>query len=169
MLRKNFRYSDIRHIGNLPVSSTTWVRDFDMESRGDITDAVQAGLLVFGPVPGSAVNKMISPDATTKSDVNNPTAYFYERNNVIFILDEVLETARSALENFIGEKTNNVTPQAAAGAVDTVIGSFLGSSLLAIAPSTVQDLGNGYALTIRVKPVEALEFISLNTIVTRSI
>ncbi len=143
MLRKTFRYSAIRHIGNLPVSSTTYVRDFDDDDLGDIAEAIKAGLLVFGPVAGSTVNKMISPDATTKSDVNSPTAYFYERTNVIFILDEVLETARNALENYIGSRTNDVSPQSAASTVDTILGGFVGSSLQGIKPSTVTDLGNG--------------------------
>lgn len=169
LLRKNFRVTDVRHIGNLPTTSTSWVRDFNHEdTNGDVTEAIQAGLLVLGYNAGAL--KMISPDCTTRSGINDPKAFFWERTNVIFTLDEVLATCRDALENFIGARTTDVTPTAAASAVDSVVQSFVTSgAIVAALPTTVVDLGNAYQMSVSVRPAEALEFISLNANVTRNI
>ena len=169
MLRKNFRLTEARHIGNLATTSTAWARDFDMDdTSGDVTDAIKAGLLVLGLSAGAL--KMVSPDATTRSGVNDPQGWFYERTNVIFVLDEILATARDTLENFIGSRTTDVSPTAAASAVDAVVQGFVSSgALVGALPSTIVNGGNYYAVTVRVKPAEALEFISLNAVVTRTL
>lgn len=169
MLRKNFRLSDVRHIGALPVSSDSWVRDFDNENPDNVRSAIDAGLLVIAPVPGSSL-KLVTPDLTTQSGVNDPKAFYYERSNVIFTLDEVLDTARNTLENYIGSRTSDVSPSSAASAVDSVLNGFVSTgSLLAVLPTTVRDLGNGYDMTIKVKPTESLEFITLNATVSRNV
>jgi hypothetical protein len=169
MLRKNFRLSDVRHIGALPLSSDVWTRDFDNENPDHIRSAIDAGLLVIGPVPGSGL-KLVTPDLTTQSGVNDPKAFYYERSNVIFTLDEILETSRNALENYIGSRTSDVSTSSAASAVDGVLGGFVSSgSLLAIQPTIVQDLGTGYAMVLKVRPTESLEFITLNATVSRNV
>ena len=170
MLRKNFRITDARHIGNLPVSSLVWTRDYDSDDlQGDLTEAIQAGLLAVGTVPGSGL-KVVSPDLTTQGGVNNPVGWYWERTNVMFILDEVLDTCRNTLENYIGSRTSDVTPTGAASALDSVVGGFLAEgSLLAALPATVTDLGNGYAMQIKVRPVECLEFMTIGATVSRSV
>jgi len=170
LLRKSFNVLDVKHIPESSVYSDTLTRDFDPASRTMVDEAIEAGLLTMGVVEGAGL-RLVSPDLSTRSRVNDPKAWVYERNNVSFIFIEVIQTLRSVLENYIGERTTDVTTAEVASTVVNVLSSFVTSgAIVAFNRSPlVTNLGNGYAVQVQVRPAEALEFISLDVTATRNL
>ena len=170
LLRKSFNVLDVKHIPESSIYSDTLSRDFDPESRTMVDEAIEAGLLTMGVVEGAGL-RLVSPDLSTRSRVNDPKAWVYERNNVSFIFIEVIQTLRSVLENYIGERTTDVTTAEVASTVVNVLSTFVTSgAIVAFNRSPlVTNLGNGYAVQVQVRPAEALEFISLDVTATRNL
>lgn len=171
MLRKAFNLLDVKHIGQeASIYSETLSRDFEDDKLGEIEEAIEAGLLVMGTVEGAGL-RLISPDLSTRSRINSPTAWFYERNNVSFIFIELMQTMRSVLENYIGERTSDVSPSDIANVCENVMLGFVrNGSLIAYDRNIrVVSLGNGYSVACKAKPTEALEFIDINFSATRNI
>ena len=170
LLRKSFNVLDVKHIPESSIYSDTLSRDFDPESKAMVDEAIEAGLLTMGVVEGAGL-RLVSPDLSTRSRVNDPKAWVYERNNVSFIFIEIIQTLRSVLENYIGERTTDVTAPEVASTVVNVLTTFVTSGAIVAFDRSplVTDLGNGYAVQIQVRPAEALEFISLDVTATRNI
>lgn len=170
LLRKSFNVLDVKHIPEPSIYSDTLSRDFDPESKAMVDEAIEAGLLTMGVVEGAGL-RLVSPDLSTRSRVNDPKAWVYERNNVSFIFIEIIQTLRSVLENYIGERTTDVTAPEVASTVVNVLTTFVTSGAIVAFDRSplVTDLGNGYAVQIQVRPAEALEFISLDVTATRNI
>ena len=168
MLRKSFALNDVKHIGKLSLYSDTLVVDFDVEDNGMLEDAISAGLLVFKPVQGVGT-RMESPDQSTKSSDNSPTAWYDERINVSFISDEVRSTIRSVLDPYIGLNQLDASTAVIKESLSKAGNSFVQSgSLLAFTVDKVVKEGTGYRAYVRFTPVEALEFIAVNELVERS-
>jgi hypothetical protein len=146
------------------------MRDFEPASKAMLDEAIEAGLLTMGVVEGAGL-RLVSPDLSTRSRINDPKAWVYERNNVSFIFIEVIQTLRSVLENYVGERTTDVTTSEVASTVVNVLSSFVTSgAIVAFSRNPlVTDLGNGYAVQVQVRPAEALEFISLDVTATRNL
>ena len=170
LLRKSFNVLDVKHIPESSIYSDTLMRDFDPASKAMLDEAIEAGLLTMGVVEGAGL-RLVSPDLSTRSRVNDPKAWVYERNNVSFIFIEVIQTLRSVLENYIGERTTDVSTAEVASTVVNVLASFVTSgAIVAYSRSPlVTNLGNGYAVQVQVRPAEALEFISLDVTATRNL
>jgi len=170
LLRKSFNILDVKHISDSSIYSDTLMRDFDPASKALLDEAIEAGLLTIGTVEGAGL-RLISPDLSTRSRVNDPKAWVYERNNVSFVFIELIQTLRSVLENYIGERTTNVTTAEVASTVVGILGSFVASGAIVSYNRNplVTNLGNGYAVQVQVKPAEALEFISLDVTATRNL
>lgn len=170
LLRKSFNVLDVKHIPESSVYSDTLMRDFDPASKAMLDEAIEAGLLTMGVVEGAGL-RLVSPDLSTRSRINDPKAWVYERNNVSFIFIEVIQTLRSVLENYIGERTTDVSTSEVASTVVNVLSSFVTSgAIVAFSRNPlVTDLGNGYAVQVQVRPAEALEFISLDVTATRNL
>lgn len=170
LLRKSFNVLDVKHIPESSIYSDTLMRDFDPASKSMLDEAIEAGLLTMGVVEGAGL-RLVSPDLSTRSRINDPKAWVYERNNVSFIFIEVIQTLRSVLENYIGERTTDVTTSEVASTVVNVLSSFVTSgAIVAFSRNPlVTDLGNGYAVQVQVRPAEALEFISLDVTATRNL
>lgn len=171
MLRKAFNVLDVKHIGQeSSIFNETLARDFEDDKLDEVEQAIEAGLLVMGTVEGAGL-RLISPDLSTRSRINDPKAWVYERNNVSFIAIELLQTMRSVVENYIGERTTDVSTADVANAVENVLISFVSNgSLVAYDRNIlVTDLGNAYTVRFRAKPAEALEMVSLDCAFTRNI
>jgi hypothetical protein len=170
LLRKSFNVLDVKHIPESSIYSDTLMREFDPASKAMLDEAIEAGLLTMGVVEGAGL-RLVSPDLSTRSRINDPKAWVYERNNVSFIFIEVIQTLRSVLENYIGERTSDVTTSEVASTVVNVLASFVTSgAIVAYSRSPlVTNLGNGYAVQVQVRPAEALEFISLDVTATRNL
>jgi len=163
MLRKTFACTAVKHPGNVSIYSPLLTNDFDPDSKADQESAILAGLIFLRSVAGSG-QRMESPDASTYvSASNDPKEWFLSRTNVIFVTDEVIRTCRSTADNFIGESTLNVSAAVIRKALgDTLQGFVSQGALKNFQIQSVTALGNGYSVSIRVLPVEAVEFISLN-------
>lgn len=170
LLRKSFNVLDVKHISESSIYSDTLAREFDPASKAMLDESIEAGLLTMGVVEGAGL-RLVSPDLSTRSRVNDPKAWVYERNNVSFIFIEMIQTLRSVLENYIGERTSDVSASEVASTVVNVLASFVTSgAIIAYNRSPlVTNLGNGYAVQVQVKPAEALEFISLDVTATRNL
>lgn len=171
LLRKSFSLLDVKHTGQeASIFTDTLLRDFEDDNQGEVEQAIEAGLLVVGNVEGGGL-RLISPDLSTRSRINDGKSWLYERNSVSFVFIEVLQTLRSTLENFIGSRTSDVTPADIANVVTNVLIGFVGQgALIAYDPQIlVTNLGNGYQVKARAKPTEALEFIDLEVAATRTI
>lgn len=169
MLRKPFLLSSAEHTGEDSLFSDIVVPDFDPEDRGELEEAITAGLLVFRAVPGFGV-RMESPDLSTRSRVNDPEGWLYERVNVYFVTDEVRDTMRTTLENFIGNRTSDVSTAVVKTAMQDVINSFIASkALLSGEVTSVVSLGNQYKAQVIIRPTEALEAIVLDVVAERVI
>lgn len=170
LLRKSFNVLDVKHIPETSIYSDTLSRDFDPASKALLDEAIEAGLLTMGTVEGAGL-RLVSPDLSTRSRVNDPKAWVYERNNVSFIFIEMIQTLRSVLENYIGERTTDVTAPEVASTVVNILASFVSSGAIVSYNRNplVTNLGNGYAVQVQVRPAEALEFISLDVTATRNI
>lgn len=170
LLRKSFNVLDVKHISETSIYSDTLVREFDPASKAMLDEAIEAGLLTMGVVEGAGL-RLVSPDLSTRSRVNDPKAWVYERNNVSFIFIELTQTLRSVLENYIGERTTDVTTAEVASTVVNILASFVASGAIVSYSRNplVTNLGNGYAVQVQVRPAEALEFISLDVTATRNL
>lgn len=162
MLRKPFLLSSAEHTGEDSLYSDTLRQDFDPEDRGLLERAITAGLLVFRSVPGFGT-RMESPDLTSRSRTNDPEGWVWERANVLFTCDEVRDTTRNTLENYIGNRTTDTSEAVIRTAIQDVLNSFVSSkALLAGTCLSVVSTGNSYKARVKITPVEALEAIILD-------
>jgi hypothetical protein len=169
MLRKPFLLSNVKHIGQQSLFSDSLTLDFDPEDRGQVEEAIEAGLVVMRSVPGFGV-RMESPDLTTRSRVNDPQGWVYERVNVLFTCDEIRQTLRNSLENFIGNRTSDTPLAVIKTALSNAILGFVSSgAILDGAVLKMQSLGNVYKAQVSILPAEALEAIILDVEAQRSV
>jgi hypothetical protein len=168
MLRKPFGVTSVKHIGKKSIFDDTLQQDFDPENQGQLEQAIEAGLVVFRAVPGFGV-RMESPDLSTRSRENDPEGWVWERINVLFTLDEVRQTVRTILENFIGSRQTDVSPSVIKETIRKALEMFVrgGSLLNAVVDKVVRE-GVGYRAYVRVIPAEALEFIALEVLAERA-
>jgi len=169
MLYKSFNISDVRHLGNESLYTDTFKQQFDYKKTDQVEDAISAGLIVFGTVPGKSGIVHISPDVTSVSNINDPKSYFYERHNLIFINHELLQTCRSILNSYIGPRRTDVDRATIRSALESTLSSvFLsGGSIRDYRIDSIEDLGNGYKVELSYQPTEAIEFIGISVSVTR--
>jgi hypothetical protein len=166
LLRKSFTLTDVKHIGDVSIYSDTLVRDFDPDTK-DLDEAIEAGLVVLKPVTGFGI-RMESPDLSTRSRENDPKAWVYERVSVLFVCDQVISTARTVMDNFIGSRDSDVSPALLNSALNSTLNSFvLNGALRGFSIDTVKKEGTGYKLTVSVLPAEAIEYIVLDVVATR--
>lgn len=172
MLRKPFLLSSAEHLGDVSLFSDSLIPEFDPEDRPMLAQAIIAGLLVFNAVQGFGV-RVESPDLTTRSRENDPQAWVYERASVYFVTDEVRQTVRSVLENFIGNRVTDAPLAVVKQAITDAIGTFLpGTGNGALISGSVLDLkkvGNVYLAKLRIFPVEALEAIGVDVEAARDV
>lgn len=172
MLRKPFLLSSAEHLGDVSLFSDSLATDFDPDSRGDLTEAIEAGLLVFREVPGFGV-RIESPDNTTRSRENDPQAWVFERASVLFVADEVRQTIRSVLENFIGARQTDVSTSVVQTAIDNTLAVFRqgtgNGSLVAGQVTNLTRSGTQYNAQVQIQPTEALEAIFVDVLATREL
>jgi len=167
-LNKAYNIVQVRHLKTKSLFTSSYEFDFYHEDRGQIELAIRSGLLVFGLK--SRTWKMVSPDCTTQSKTNDPKAWFYERSNVIFAIDEIIDTVRVTLDNYIGVRNTDLPNDQLAKAVDSILGSFArNGSLDGYKPTVVETQGNLRVAKIAIKPVETTEFIHLDVSALREI
>jgi hypothetical protein len=168
LLRKALAVSSVKHIGAQSIFSDTLAQDFDPEDQGDLEQAIEAGLLVMRAVQGFGV-RVESPDLSTRSRENDPEGWVWERINVLFTLDEVRQTIRTTLENYIGARQSDVSLAVVKEAINKILLPFIsgGSLLNAVVDKVVRE-GVGYRAFVRVTPAEALEFIGLEVLAERA-
>lgn len=166
LLRKSFQLSDVKHLGEQSIYSDSLLSDFDPDTK-DLDAAIEAGLATLRPVTGFGV-RMESPDLSTRSRQNDPKGWVFERVNVQFTLDEVLKTARTTLENFIGRRTTDVTTSVIGKSLTDILSLFVaGGSLKAFSIDSIRLDGNTYKVTLSVFPTEAVEFVTLDVLARR--
>jgi len=172
MLRKPFLLSSAEHLGDVSVYSDSLTPDFDPEDQGQLTEAIEAGLLVLNPVAGFGI-RCESADNTTRSRENDPQAWVWERGSVLFVCDEVRQTVRTTLENFIGSRQTDVSTAVVEQAIKNVLSTFLpgtgNGSLVAARVLKVEKVGVNYKCELQIQPVEALEAITVDVLATREI
>jgi len=172
MLRKPFLLSSADHVGQLSLYTDTLTQDFEPDDRGELEEAIASGLVVFRAVSGFGV-RMESPDLSTRSRVNDPEGWVWERVNVLFTTDEVRQTVRSVLENFIGNRQVDtplaVVRSAAEDALDVFLPDTGNGALESAEVLKLVDIGNAYKAQVRIKPTEALEAIILDVVAERAI
>ena len=169
LLRKSFNVSDIKHIGNLSIYSDTLVKDFEPEDQGELSSAIETGLLAFKFTSGFGV-QLASPDETTRSREGDGQSWVWERRNVLMTLDVVRQTTRTTLENYIGSRTSDVAPTIISDAITSVLGSFItGGSLTSAKVLSIKNQGNQYFAIIEVTPTECLEAIVLEVNAVRNL
>lgn len=168
MLRKSFLLTAVKHIGDKSVTDDTLTLDFDAEDRGQLTQAIEAGLLVWKAARGQGI-RLESPDSTTRSRDNDPQGWVWERASVLFACDEVRQTLRESLENLIGRNTVEVTEQDVRRTAEAVLKGFVSQGvLIKFAINKVTNLGNGYTLQVDIFPPEAVEFIGVDVMAKRA-
>lgn len=169
MLNKPFDLSSVEHYGKSSIFTDSLVLDFDPEDNNQLSAAIEAGLLVFKEEPGFGI-AIVSPDLTTRSRDNDPKAWVYERASVLFVMDEVNDTIRRVLRNFIGNRQSDTSPSVIQGAVNDTLRVFVanGSALAAVC-NKVERIGVQYKATYEVRPVEALEAIEAQAIASRDL
>lgn len=168
MLRKTFAVSAVKHVGKKSLFDDSLIQDFDPENMGQVEEAIEAGLVVHKAVIGFGV-RMESPDLSTRSRVNDPEGWVWERVNVLFTLDEVRTTVDNTLENYIGARQSDVTTSTIQEAVNSVLRPFVASgSLISYKVNSVVKEGTGYRVNLSVLPTEALEFIGVEIVAERS-
>lgn len=168
MLRKPLLLNSAEHVGQLSLFTDTITQDFNPDDRGHLENAIAAGLMVLRSVTGFGV-RMESPDLTTRSRDNDPQAWVWERENVLFTCDEVTDTCRRVLENFIGNRTSDTPAGIVKSALESVLLSFIqAGALLSASVTLVKSLGNQYVAELTVTPTEALEAITLNVLAVRA-
>lgn len=170
MLRKAFNMNQVRHIGDQSLFSEEQSEEFNWQDLNQVEDAIEAGLLVFGSREGSSGIVQLSPDVSSVSKINSRTAFYDERQNVIFLSHELLSTVRSVLEDFIGNRQSDATVEAVRSAVDSSMTTFVSNgSVRQYRVDSVIDDGNGYTVNLLFVPVEGVEFIKLNVVATREL
>ena len=168
LLRKPLLLSDVSHPGDTSLYTDSLINDFDPDDRGQLEEAIAAGLLVLRAVPGFGV-RMESPDLSTRSRDGDPTAWVFERVNVLNTSDEVIKACRQTLENFIGNRTSDTPTAVVKAALERVLTIFIqNGSLLSAQVTKVVSLGNQYQVELKITPVEALEAIVLIAVAERS-
>lgn len=168
MLRKPFAFSSVKHIGSQSIYSDTLIQDFDPEDVGMLEDAIVSGLMVFKAVLGFGV-RVESPDLSTRSRENDPEGWVWERVNVLFTLDEVRDTVRSVLDNFIGARQTDVNTAIVSEAINSTCTPFVASgSLVGFKVNSVVKEGTGYRANLSLLPPEALEYIGIDVVAERS-
>jgi hypothetical protein len=169
MLRKPFNLNAVKHIGEKSLLDDTLTLDFDPEDSGLLTRAIEAGLLVFRAVPGFGV-RLESPDATTRSRQNDPQGWVWERANVLFAADEVRDTLRTVLDNYIGSSTLDVGVSTVNKAVSDTLNSFRNQGvIISFSVDKIVKEGNGYRVSLSIFFPEALEFIGLDVLARRDV
>jgi ethanolamine utilization protein EutQ (cupin superfamily) len=169
MLRKSFGVSAVKHIGNLPPYSDTLSQDFEPDSNGELSEAIESGLLCFQERTGAGI-QLVSPDLTTRSRESDPQGWVWERCNVLFTLDEVRKSVRGSLENFIGARTSDVSPAFVSKSISDILGGFVNQgALIGFQVVEVKSQGNAYTAKISVIPTECIESIVLEVTAQRSI
>lgn len=169
MLRKPFLLNSAEHVGQLSLFTDTLAQDFNPDDRPELEDAIRSGLMVMRAVTGFGV-RMESPDLSTRSRDNDPQAWVYERENVLFTCDEVVDTLRRVLENYIGSRTVDTSEAVVKSALEGVIASFVGAGALIRGSVTkVKKLGNQYKAEVKLTPTEALEAIVLEVVAERDV
>lgn len=172
MLRKTFLLSSAEHIGDKSIYDDTFIQEFDPNNRGQLSQAIEAGLLVFREIQGTGI-RVESADNTTRSRENDAEAWYAERMSVVMTLDEVSKLLRSVLENYIGRRTSDVSSAVLRQACDDALQIFLpGSGDGSCINADITDVilqGTQYKITVRCQPAEALEAISLDVYATREV
>ena len=169
MLRKPFLLSSVSHVGQLSLYTDTLASDFDPDDRGQLEEAIGAGLVCMRSVAGFGV-RMESPDLSTRSRQNDPEGWVWERVNVLFTCDEVRQTLRNSLENFIGNRTSDTPLAVLRTSLTNAIGGFVsGGSLLGGQVLKLRSLGNVYTSQVKIIPAEALEAIILDVEAERNV
>lgn len=172
LLRKPFLLSSAEHIGDTSLFSDSLVPDFDPDDQGQLTEAIEAGLLTFKAVTGFGV-RVESPDLSTRSRELDPEAWVYERVSVLFVADEVRQTIRSVLENFIGQRQSDVPTAVVFTAIQNALSVFnVGTgngSLIASKVNSVRREGTTYLASVSIQPVEALEAILVDVSADRNL
>jgi len=167
LLRKSFSVADVKHIGDLSPYSDTLVVDFDPDTK-DLDESIEAGLVSLRPVSGFGI-RMESPDASTRSRDNDPKAWVYERVSVLFVCDEVLDACRTTLDNYIGNRTTDVSAAQLQNALSKTLDTFVAAGALkSYSVDAIRLIGNGYEADVNVLPAEAIEFITLNVTASRT-
>lgn len=167
MLRKPFLLNDVTHVGDLSLYTDTLTQEFSPDDRGQLEQAIAAGLIVFRAVPGFGV-RMESPDLSTRSRDNDPQGWVWERTNVLFTCDETRQAVRSTVENFIGNRTSDTPTAVVKTAVEAVLAGFIQNGSIKSAQVTkITDLGNIYQVDYKITPTEALEAITLTATAER--
>jgi hypothetical protein len=168
MLRKSFALADIKHLGKVSVYSDSRVLDFDPDTT-DLDSAIEAGCLALRAVTGFGI-RMESPDESTRSRVNDPKSWVFERVNVLFVCDSVKKTCRDLLDNYIGNRTSDVTAATIKSALANVLDLFIkNGSLLNYSVDSVVSTGNGYECKIAIIPVECVEFVTIDVVAKRAV
>jgi hypothetical protein len=168
MLRKSFQLTSVKHVGDESLFSDKFTPDFDPDTK-DLDQAIEAGLVVLRPVTGFGI-RMESPDLSTRSRENDPKGWVFERMNVQFVLDEVLKTARTTLENYIGSRTTDVSPSVVRKSLEDALRPFVSAgSLRRFSIDKVILSGNQYRASVSVFPVEAVEAIVLDVYADREV
>ena len=168
MLRKSFQVQGVRHLGNSSLFTDSITPDFNEDDDNMMADAIKAGLLTFRAVTGAGI-QLWSPDLSTRSKNNDPEAWVWERVNVLFTCDEVRQTVRSTLENFIGKRQTDTPLSVVQTAANNTIGTFVtGGSLVSGSILTLSRVGNGYQGKAKITPGEAVEFIILDVEAVRA-
>jgi len=165
LLRKPFLVSDVYEIGAGSLFTTSLMPDFDPNDQGQLEEAIEAGLLVLRAVNGFGV-RMESPDLTTRSRTNDPQAWVWERADVLFTSDELVQTLRSTLDNLIGTNTPAAVVKTALQATGS---SFVQSgSLVSFSVSKVAKTGNQVSAEVTMTPPEAVAAILLTVTAQRA-
>ena len=162
MLRKPLLLNDVTHVGQLSLFTDTLATDFDPDDRGQLESAIAAGLVCLRPVSGFGI-RMESPDLSSRSRTSDPEGWVWERVNVLFTCDEVRQTIRNQLENYIGDRTSD-TPLAVikTDIVNTISGFVSSGALLGGEVLSMKSLGNVYTAKVKIIVAEALESIELS-------
>lgn len=172
MLRKPLLLSSAEHIGDLSLFSDSLVQDFDAEDRGQLEEAIEAGLLTLRAVSGAGI-RVEGPDNTTRSKDNDPQAWVFERASVLFVLDEVRQTMRTTLDNFIGRRQSDAPEPVVKQVANNVLNAFLvgpgNGSLLAGRVNSVRRVGTKYDVKVELQPTEALEAIAIDVLASRTL
>lgn len=172
MLRKSFLLSSVEHVGAKSLYDDTLRQDFDPADRGQLEEAIAAGLAVLQALPGFGVT-MVSPDLSSRSRTNDPRAWVYERVSVLFVCDEVRDTVQNVLESFIGNKTTDISEALLRSAVTDTLDTFTptngNGAIMVYKVLDVKLIGNIAKVKYSIKPAEALEAIILENTADRSL
>jgi hypothetical protein len=105
---------------------------------------------------------MESPDLSTRSRVNDPEGWVWERVNVLFTCDEVRQTVRNVLENLIGSRAGDVNQAVITEDINSTLVPFVtNGSLLSYKINSVVQQGTGWIAKLAILPPEAVEFIGI--------